>query len=233
MALIEFKNVTFKYKGANQNALNNVNLSLNEGQIVGLLGPNGSGKTTIIKLIAGLLKNHQGEILINDKHIGVESKMMVSYLPDSTYLKEEMVIKDVITMFADFYENFDKEKMLSMLKTMDIDTSSVIKTLSKGNKEKLQLALVLSRNAKIYVLDEPIGGVDPAQRDFIINTILNNYAYNSLVIISTHLIEDIDSILNRAIFIKKGEVVMDDTKENIINTHESKSLNEVFKEVFR
>lgn len=233
MALIEFKNVTFKYKGANQNALNNVNLSLNEGQIVGLLGPNGSGKTTIIKLIAGLLKNHQGEILINDKRIGAESKMIVSYLPDSTYLKEEMVIKDVITMFADFYENFDKEKMLSMLKTMDIDTSSVIKTLSKGNKEKLQLALVLSRNAKIYVLDEPIGGVDPAQRDFIINTILNNYAYNSLVIISTHLIDDIDSILNRAIFIKKGEVVMDDSKENIINTHESKSLNEVFKEVFR
>ena len=233
MALIEFKNVTLKYKSAKEFALNNVSFSLNEGQIVGLLGPNGSGKTTIIKLLAGLLKNYQGEILINDKRIGAESKSLVSYLPDSTYLKEDMVIKDVINMFADFYDDFDVNKMFNMLDTMNISTKSVIKTLSKGNKEKLQLALVLSRNAKIYVLDEPIGGVDPAQRDFIINTILNNYATNSLVLISTHLIEDIDSILNRAIFIKNGTIIMDDTKENIINTHDNKSLNEVFKEVFR
>ncbi len=233
MALLEFKNVTLKYKGANNLALNNINLSLNEGQIVGLLGPNGSGKTTIIKLIAGLLKNYTGEILINNKHIGPESKAIVSYLPDSTYLKEDMVIKDVIKMFSDFYKDFDNKKMLSLLDTMNISATSVIKTLSKGNKEKLQLALVLSRNAQIYVLDEPIGGVDPAQRDFIINTIINNYAFNSLVIISTHLIEDIESVLDRAIFIKNGSLIIDDTKENIINTHEGNSLNEVFKEVFR
>ncbi|MCH5172470.1 MAG: ABC transporter ATP-binding protein [Erysipelotrichales bacterium] len=233
MALLEFKNVTWKYRGAKEYALNNVNLSLNEGQIVGLLGPNGSGKTTIIKLIAGLLKNFDGEILINEKHIGPESKAIVSYLPDSTYLKENLVINDVIKMFADFYQDFDTNKMLSMLKTMNISQFSVIKSLSKGNKEKLQLALVLSRDAKIYLLDEPIGGVDPAQRDFIITTILNNYAANSLVIISTHLIEDIEGVLNRAIFIQNGSVVIDDTKENIVNTHDNKTLNEVFKEEFK
>lgn len=233
MALLEFKNVTWRYRGSRDYALYKVNLSLNEGQIVGLLGPNGSGKTTIIKLIAGLLKNYDGEILIDNKRIGAETKAIVSYLPDSTYLKENMVINDVIKMFADFYADFDTNKMLSMLNTMNISPTSVIKSLSKGNKEKLQLALVLSRNAKIYLLDEPIGGVDPAQRDFIITTILNNYAANSLVIISTHLIEDIEGILNRAVLIRNGLVVIDDTKDNIVNTHDNKTLNEVFKEVFR
>lgn len=233
MALLEFKNVCFKYKNSESYSLDNINISLNEGQIVGLLGPNGSGKTTIIKMIAGLLKNYQGEILIDGKSIGVESKNIVSYLPDSTYLDETCIIKDIIKMFKDYYADFDENKMFNMLNSMNISKETVIKTLSKGNKEKLQLALVLSRNAKIYLLDEPIGGVDPVQRDFIINTILNNYAKDSLVIISTHLIDEIDEILNRAIFLKVGKIVLDDTKANIINTHDGKNLNEVFKEVFR
>lgn len=233
MALLEFKNVSFKYKCSNQYALNNVSFSLNEGQIVGLLGPNGSGKTTIIKLINGLLKNHGGEILVNGEELNEKSRAIISYLPDSTYLNESAKIEEAILMFKNLYSDFEEEKMRKMLESMHIDSKSIIKTLSKGNKEKLQLALVLSRNAKIYVLDEPIGGVDPAQRDFIIRTILSNYAQNSLVIISTHLLEDIEPILNRAIMIRNGEIALDDTKENIINTHENKSLNDVFKEVFR
>lgn len=233
MALLEFNNVSFKYKCSNQYALNNVSFSLNEGQIVGLLGPNGSGKTTIIKLINGLLRNYNGEILVNGKELNEKSRAIISYLPDATYLNESAKIEEVILMFKNLYSDFEEEKMRKMLESMHIDSKSIIKTLSKGNKEKLQLALVLSRNAKIYVLDEPIGGVDPAQRDFIIRTILSNYAQNSLVIISTHLLEDIEPILNRVIMIKNGEIALDDTKENIINTHENKSLNDVFKEVFR
>lgn len=233
MALIELNNVTFKYKKASNYALNNVNLSLNEGQIVGLLGPNGSGKTTLIKAIAGLLRNTKGTLKIDDNFINENTKSIVSYLPDFTYLDETKKITDVISFFKDVYSDFDEDKMLKMLNTMSINPQSVIKTLSKGNKEKLQLALVLSRNAKIYLLDEPIGGVDPAQRDFIISTILSNYAQNSLVMISTHLIEDIESILDRAIFIRNGQIIIDDTVENITATHENKNLNEVFKEVFK
>lgn len=233
MALIELNNVSFKYKKSTNYALNDVNLSLNEGQIVGLLGPNGSGKTTLIKAIAGLLRNTKGTLKIDDNFINESTKSIVSYLPDFTYLDENKKITDVINFFKDVYNDFDENKMLNMLNTMSINPKSIIKTLSKGNKEKLQLALVLSRNAKIYLLDEPIGGVDPAQRDFIISTILSNYAQNSLVIISTHLIEDIESILDRAIFIRNGQIIIDDTVENITATHENKNLNEVFKEVFK
>ena len=233
MALLEFKNVSFKYICSNQFALNNVSFSLNEGQIVGLLGPNGSGKTTIIKLINGLLRNYQGEILVNNEELSEKSRAIISYLPDSTYLNENSSIEEAIELFKNLYDDFDKEKMINLLSKMHIEAKSIIKTLSKGNKEKLQLALVLSRNAKIYILDEPIGGVDPAKRDFIIQTILSNYAKNSLVIISTHLLEDIEPILNRTIMIKNGEVVIDDTKDNIINTHNNKSLNDIFKEVFK
>lgn len=233
MALIELNNVSFRYKKSSDYALNNVNLSLNEGQIVGLLGPNGSGKTTLIKAIAGLLRNTKGSLKIDDNFINENTKSIVSYLPDFTYLDETKKITDVISFFKDVYNDFDENKMLNMLNTMSINPQSVIKTLSKGNKEKLQLALVLSRNAKIYLLDEPIGGVDPAQRDFIISTILSNYAQNSLVMISTHLIEDIESILDRAIFIRNGQIIIDDTVENITATHENKNLNEVFKEVFK
>ncbi len=233
MALIELNNVSFKYKKASNFALNNVSLSLNEGQIVGLLGPNGSGKTTLIKAIAGLLRNTTGTLKIEDQLISEKTKAMVSYLPDFTYLDETQKITDVIEFFKDVYTNFDEVKMFKMLETMSINPKSVIKTLSKGNKEKLQLALVLSRNAKIYLLDEPIGGVDPAQRDFILSTILSNYAQNSLVLISTHLIEDVESILDRAVFIRNGQIIIDDTVENITATHDNKNLNDVFKEVFR
>lgn len=227
MALIEIKNVSLKYKGSNEYALDGVSLSLNKGQIVGLLGPNGSGKTTMIKTLAGLLKNYTGQILVNDKLIGPESKAIISYLPDSTYLDETLKISSIIDMFERMYADFNKEKMFDMLKSMRIDIERKVKTLSKGNKEKLQLALVLSRNAEVYILDEPIGGVDPAQRDFILHTILTNYAIDSLVIISTHLIEDIESVLNRAIFIREGQIILDDTIENIKITHDNKSLNDV------
>ena len=223
MALIELNNVSFKYKGASYNALENVSLSINEGQIIGLLGPNGAGKTTIIKMLVGLIKNFTGTLTIDGHEIDEHTKSLVSYLPDKTYIDEELKIKNVVDMFKDYYKDFN----------MHLSMESTIKTLSKGNKEKLQLALVLARESKIYILDEPIAGVDPAQREFIINTILASYAKNAVVIISTHLIEDIESILDRAIFVKYGHIVLDDSVNNICALHDNKSLNDVFKEVFR
>lgn len=233
MSLVEFRNVSFSYANSKQNTLNNISFSLDYGQIVGLLGPNGSGKTTIMKTIVGLLKIFKGEIFIDGQQIGPETKNIVSYLPDFTYLDEKQKISTVMNFFADIYSDFDRNKMEQILQSMDISTNSFIKTLSKGNKEKLQLALVLSRNAKVYVLDEPIGGVDPVQRDFILHTIISNYAQNSLVIISTHLIEDVESILNHALFIKNGNIVINDTVESIKKQFDKTTLNDVFKEVFK
>lgn len=233
MALIELNNVSFKYKGANENALENICLSINEGQIIGLLGPNGAGKTTIIKMLVGLIKNFTGTLTIDGHEIDEHTKSLVSYLPDKTYIDEELKIKNVVDMFKDYYKDFNIDKMNNLLANMHLSMESTIKTLSKGNKEKLQLALVLARESKIYILDEPIAGVDPAQREFIINTILASYAKNAVVIISTHLIEDIESILDRAIFVKYGHIVLDDSVNNICALHENKSLNDVFKEVFR
>lgn len=188
-------------------ALNNLNLSLERGQIIGLLGPNGSGKTTFIKLINDVLVPTSGEIRINGMAPGVETKKIVSYLPERTYLDETMRVKEIITCFSDFYDNFSSERAYRMLDDLQIDTNARLKTLSKGTKEKVQLILVMSRDAGLYVLDEPIGGVDPASRDYILSTILNNYNEDAAILISTHLIHDIENILDRVLFIKQGQLV--------------------------
>lgn len=180
-------------------ALNNLNLTLDRGQIIGLLGPNGSGKTTFIKLLNDVLVPTQGEIRINGMAPGVETKKIVSYLPERTYLDETMKVKETIQYFSDFYDNFSDERAYQMLDDLQIDTNARLKTLSKGTKEKVQLILVMSRDADLYVLDEPIGGVDPAARDYILSTILNNYNEKAAILISTHLIQDIENILDRVL----------------------------------
>lgn len=213
-------------------ALNNLNLSLERGQIIGLLGPNGSGKTTFIKLINDVLVPTSGEIRINGMAPGVETKKIVSYLPERTYLDETMRVKEIITYFSDFYDNFSSERAYRMLDDLQIDTNARLKTLSKGTKEKVQLILVMSRDADLYVLDEPIGGVDPAARDYILSTILNNYNENSAILISTHLIQDIENILDRVLFIKQGQLVLNATVDEI-RTEQGKSVDTLFREVFR
>lgn len=214
------------------NALNNLNLTLDRGQIVGLLGPNGSGKTTFIKLINDVLVPTGGEIRIGGMTPGVETKKIVSYLPERTYLDETMKVKEVITYFSDFYDNFSAERAHQMLEDLQIDTDARLKTLSKGTKEKVQLILVMSRDADLYILDEPIGGVDPAARDYILSTILNNYNENAAILISTHLIQDIENILDRVLFIKQGQLVLNATVDEI-RTEQGKSVDALFREVFR
>jgi ABC-2 type transport system ATP-binding protein len=213
-------------------ALNNVNFTLESGKIVGLLGPNGSGKTTLIKLLNGLLTPTKGEILIGGHKIGVETKKMVAYLPDNSYLNSWMTVKQIIAYFADFYEDFCPEAAYEMLARLDIAPNRKLKTLSKGNKEKVCLILVMSRKAKLYVLDEPIAGVDPAARDYVISTIINNYNPEATVIISTHLIADIEQILDEVIFLKNGNMVLQKTVDEIRAEHE-KSVDELFREVFK
>ena len=216
----------------NKPALTNVNLELERGKIIGLLGPNGSGKTTLIKLANGLLTPEDGEILIDGKEIGVETKKIVSYLPDKTYLDESMKVKALLQMFADFYEDFNMENAAQMIEKLGIDMNAKLKTLSKGNKEKVQLILVMSRRAELYLLDEPIGGVDPATRDYILDSIIRNYNENASVVISTHLISDVEKVLDEVIFIKNGEIVLHDSVDNI-REREGKSVDEYFREVFR
>ena len=216
----------------NKPALTNVNLELERGKIIGLLGPNGSGKTTLIKLANGLLTPEEGEILIDGKKIGVETKKIVSYLPDKTYLDESMKVKAILRMFADFYEDFNMENAAQMIEKLGIDMNAKLKTLSKGNKEKVQLILVMSRRAELYLLDEPIGGVDPATRDYILDSIIRNYNENASVVISTHLISDVEKVLDEVIFIKNGEIVLHDSVDNI-REREGKSVDEYFREVFR
>jgi ABC-2 type transport system ATP-binding protein len=214
------------------NALNNLNLTLDRGQIIGLLGPNGSGKTTFIKLINDVLVPTSGEVRINGMTPGVETKKIISYLPERTYLDETMKVKEVISYFSDFYDNFSTERAYQMLNDLQISTAARLKTLSKGTKEKVQLILVMSRDADLYVLDEPIGGVDPAARDYILSTILNNYNENSAILISTHLIQDIENILDRVLFIKQGQLVLNATVDEI-RTEQGKSVDTLFREVFR
>ncbi|MBQ8768485.1 MAG: ABC transporter ATP-binding protein [Oscillospiraceae bacterium] len=216
----------------NITALNNVNFTLESGKIVGLLGPNGSGKTTLIKLLNGLLTPSKGEILVDGKKIGVETKRLVAYLPDNSYLNSWMTVKQIVEYFADFYEDFRPEVAYEMLALLDIAPKRRLKTLSKGNKEKVCLILVMSRNAKLYVLDEPIAGVDPAARDYVISTIINNYNPEATVVISTHLIADIEQILDEVIFLKNGSLVLHKTVDQIREEHE-KSVDELFREVFK
>ena len=213
-------------------ALNNITLTLESGKIVGLLGPNGSVKTTLIKLINGLLIPTSGEITVNGNEIGVESKKQVAYLPDNSYLNSWMTVKQIVEYFCDFYEDFRPELAYEMLQRLNISPGHKLKTLSKGNKEKVCLILVMSRNAKLYVLDEPIAGVDPAARDYVIATLINNYNPEATVLISTHLISDIEQVLDDVIFIKNGEIVLHKAVDAIREEY-SKSVDELFREVFK
>ena len=215
-----------------KSALENIDLKIERGRIVGLLGPNGSGKTTLIKLINGLLTANSGIITVDGNPIGEKSRLSVSYLPDKTYLPDWMKVKDVMKMFEDFYENFDIKKAEDMLGKLNINGEERLKALSKGTKEKVQLILVMSRSAKLYLLDEPIGGVDPAARDYILNTIITTYNPDASVVISTHLISDIEKVLDEAIFINNGQIVLHDTVDNI-REKEGKSVDGYFREVFK
>lgn len=213
-------------------ALDRLCLSVGSGKIIGLLGPNGAGKTTLIKIVNGLLQPTFGEVLIDGKRPGVETKPLVSYLPDVNYLNNWMTVEDIVRMFTDFYEDFRPKLAYEMIQRLGIDRKDRLKSLSKGNKEKVCLILVMSRSAKLYVLDEPIAGVDPATRDYIISTIINNYNPEASVLISTHLIADIESVLDEVIFIKDGQVVLHDTVDNIREEH-AESIDDLFREVFK
>lgn len=213
-------------------ALDSMDLHIGLGKIVGLLGPNGSGKTTLIKLANGLLQPTGGSIRIAGMKPGVESKAIVSYLPDADWLPDWMRVEQLVELFCDFYKDFDPARANEMLAKLDLQPKAALKTLSKGNKEKVQLILAMSRNARLYLLDEPIGGVDPAARDYILHTILSNYSKDATVLISTHLIEDIEPVLDEAVFLKEGKVfahrAVDDIREN-----EGMSVDAYFREVFK
>lgn len=213
-------------------ALDHLSLSVQSGKIIGLLGPNGAGKTTFIKIINGLLQPTSGTVFINGNSPGVETKPIVSYLPDVNYLNNWMTVEQIILMFADFYADFRCQLAFEMVSRLGIDKKQSLKSLSKGNKEKVCLILVMSRSAKLYVLDEPIAGVDPATRDYIISTIINNYNPEASVLISTHLISDIESVLDEVIFLKNGMVVMHDTVDHIREQH-GMSVDDLFREVFK
>ena len=230
--ILECRDLTKAYGKGARPALNHVNLKLNRGRIIGLLGPNGSGKTTLIKLANGLLAPTTGGIWIDEKPVGIETHKIVSYLPERTYLNMGMTVNEAIRYFKDFYADFQEERAYEMLKNLHIDPSARLKTLSKGTKEKVQLILVMSRNAQLYVLDEPIGGVDPAARDYILNTIITNYNENATVVISTHLIGDIERVLDEVVFLQSGCVVRHDAVDDI-REKEGKSVDALFREIFR
>ena len=227
--LLECVNLTKKYD--HTLALDNLNVTIESGKIIGLLGPNGSGKTTLIKLINGLLTPTAGNVTIEGNAPGVITKKIVSYLPERTYLNSWMKVENLVEYFSDFYEDFRKDRAYTMLQNLGIDAESKLKTLSKGTKEKVQLILVMSRDAELYVLDEPIAGVDPAARDYILNTIITNYNENASILISTHLISDIESVLDDVVFIKNGEVTLHATVDEIREKN-NKSVDALFREVF-
>ena len=212
--------------------LDNINLSIPKGKIIGLLGKNGMGKTTLIKLINDLLTPTSGEILINGEKTGVNSKKVISYLPERTYLDKSMKVSQIITFFEEFYENFNKEKAIKLLKDLDLDINAKISKMSKGMQEKLQLILVMSRDAELYILDEPLGGVDPATRDYILDTILLNFKEGASLIISTHIISDIERILDDVIFIDKGKIVLTSSADEL-RKKENASIDEIFRRCFK
>ena len=228
--LLKIINVTKKYH--HFKALNNVSMTLESGKIIGLLGPNGSGKTTLIKIINGLLKDYEGEVLVDGKNVGIDSRKIISYLPDENYFQDWMYIKDVLSIFSDLYEDFDKENCLTLMNRFKLDKGMKIKEMSKGMKEKFQLSLVMSRKAKLYILDEPIAGVDPAAREVILDVILNNYEEDALVLISTHLISDLETIFDDVVFLKDGEIVLHQSTEDL-RLERNQSIDEAFREVFR
>lgn len=228
--LLECRQLSKHY--GNKVALDHLDLTIDRGRIIGLLGPNGSGKTTLIKLINGLLSPTSGTLLINGFEPGVETKKVVSYLPERTYFNSWMKVTDILHFFSDFYPDFDEKRALEMLHRLNINENNRLGTMSKGTKEKVQLIMVMSRDADLYCLDEPIGGVDPAARDYILQTIITNYSEHSSVLISTHLISDIENVLDDAIFINNGHVMLTGSVDDI-RMHEGKSVDALFREVFR
>jgi len=229
-AILECRELTKQF--SQRLALSKIDLSLERGKIIGLLGPNGSGKSTLIKLANGLLTPTAGEIRIAGMPPGVETKKIVAYLPERTYLSDWMTVGDVLNYFGDFYENFNLEKARDMLDRLGIDIKDRLKTMSKGTKEKVQLILVMSREAELYLLDEPIGGVDPAARDYILKTIITNYNENATVVISTHLIYDIEKVLEEVVFLNEGQVALRMTVDEI-REQKGTSVDALFREVFR
>jgi ABC-2 type transport system ATP-binding protein len=230
MELLEIKNLSKSFDG--KEVLKGADLCISSGKIVGLLGRNGAGKTTLIKLINDLLTPTTGEILVNGNKIGVESKKVISYLPERTYLNKQMKVSEVISYFEDFYDNFDSKKAKKLLKDLDLDINQNLSKMSKGMQEKVQLVLVMSRNADLYILDEPLGGVDPATRDYILDTILSNFSDGASVIISTHLISDIERILDEVIFIDKGKIILQSDADKL-RKKEKGSIDEIFRRMFK
>ncbi len=230
--VLRLKYLTKRYSNSPVFALDHVSLELRPGRIVGLLGPNGSGKTTMLKMIAGLLTATEGEIAICGHPVGPESKALVSYLPDRTYLRNSWKVRQQLDMFQEFYADFDRPRAEAMLHALGVSLDAKMKTLSKGNREKVQLVLVMSRRAKLYLLDEPIGGVDPATRDYILSTIVGNFDPSATVLISTHLINDVENVLDDFIFLNKGQVVRHGSADEA-RAETGQTLDELFREVFR
>lgn len=230
MKLLQCKNITKNY--GDKEILKNINLTISSGKIIGLLGKNGTGKTTLIKLINGLLTPTSGEILVNGKPLGIESKLSISYLPERTYLDKSMTVNDTVKYFTEFYQNFNQDKAYKLLKDLNLDCNQKLEKMSKGMQEKVQLVLVMSREADLYILDEPLGGVDPATRDYILNTILSNFKDGSSVLISTHLISDIERILDEVIFIDSGKIILQEDADTLRNK-EKESIDEIFRRKFK
>lgn len=230
MKLLEYRHV-FKSFGHTE-ILHDINLTIPHGKIIGLLGQNGAGKSTLIKLANDLLVPTSGEILMNGNPIGVESKKQISYLPERTYLDKTMYVRDALKYFTEFYDNFDRAKAEALLQDLNLSLDMKIAKMSKGMQEKLQLILVMSRNADLYILDEPIGGVDPATRDYILDTILTNFSNHASVIISTHLIADIERILDEVVFIKDGKIILHDSADHLRETHHT-SIDQIFRDTFK
>ena len=230
LSLYKIKNVYKSY--SKKEVISNMNLNIPKGKIVGLLGPNGSGKSTLIKLINGLLQPNSGDVLIDGIKPSIETKRIVSYLPERTYLNDWMKVSDILNFFNDFYDDFDIDKAMDMVKSLNIDINEKLKTMSKGTKEKVQLILVMSRHAKLYILDEPIGGVDPAARTYILKTIITNYCEDSTLLIATHLISEIENICDDVIFISNGNIVLQGNVDEI-REEKGKSIDALFREEFK
>lgn len=230
MEILECKNLYKNY--GKKEVLKDINIKIESGKIIGLLGANGSGKTTLIKLINGLLIPTLGNVYIKGEKPGIESKKIISYLPERTYLNFDMKVSEILKYFSDFYENFDSKKAYELLEKLKINKDDKLKTMSKGTKEKVQLVLVMSRNADLYILDEPIGGVDPAARDYILDTIISNFKEGASIIISTHLIADIERILDDVIFINDGIINLYESADELRQKHD-KSIDAIFREVFK
>ncbi len=230
MNLLEIKDLNKSFD--DKEVLKNINLTISKGKIIGLLGKNGAGKTTLIKLVNDLLTITSGEIFVNGKKIGIESKKVISYLPERTYLDKSMSVKQVLKYFSEFYDNFDVDKAKKLIKDLDLDENLRISKMSKGMQEKLQLILVMSRKCDLYILDEPLGGVDPATRDYVLDTILSNFCEGASVIISTHLISDIERVLDEVIFMDKGKIILQEECDSLRNK-ENESIDEIFRRMFK